>query len=155
MKKMIRLYMGGLLALASSFSAAAATFPVDDSGTQVLSPMVKMQWEEPIPSRDRVPSTTIVGQFSVRLRLNTQPWAGKVGKIFITLNTPPSGPVRSNFRAQNQLLDGSVQSGQRTLVYSGIIPRLIEEPMVFDVMADGNRVVRPEQLDFSFEIDVQ
>jgi hypothetical protein len=48
-----------------------------------------------------------------------------------------------------------VRAGERTLVYSGPIDTdVLEDELLLTIKADGRRLVRTEQLDFSFEIDV-
>lgn len=146
------LLMGSLLA--ASFSASAQV-KIDDTGTQLLSPIVRMNWEDPIPVRGAVTSSDVVGEFVVRVRLNTAPWKGQVGRIYLTSPTPPTGPMHVAWRSMGVLQDGQLVSGQRVLVYAGVISQdVIVETMKFSLRTDGNKLSTQQSVEFNFEMDV-
>jgi hypothetical protein len=144
-----------LLVAALAQPAAAQTYPVDDSASQVLQAgQVKMRWESLVPQRGQPP--TIRGQVTVLVRLDVSPWQGRNGRIYQKLAAVPSGPVTVTWSANGPLLPGTVRSGERTLVYSGPLnaPRL-EDTFQMIIQADGERVQRPQDLQFSFEIELE
>lgn len=144
-----------LLFVAATMSVQAATFPVDDSRSRVRQPLVRTKWVDVAPTREA--SATITGVLVVDVELNTLAWKGKVGKIYMTLAaTSASGIVQASWTAQSAaLLPGNLQSGARVLVYAGpIASDQLRDTLTITLRADGNRVLRPEVLNFTFEIDI-
>ncbi|HZH42560.1 MAG TPA: hypothetical protein VEY50_00520 [Lysobacter sp.] len=140
-----------LLLVALTTSAAAATYPVDDSRSQVFGGAVRLQWHDPAPGR----TDLATGELSVLARLWVAPWRGRVGRIYLVLPPQPLTTVSVRWTTRGVLLPGAVQSGQRVLVYAGEIRSdQIEDMLQLTITADGNRLVRTEQLEFRFEIDV-
>lgn len=143
-----------LLLLVGSMSAFASTHPVDDSASRVRQPNVRTAWDDGAPYRGA--STGITGTFTVDVELDTTPWAGQPGRLYLVLApTPAIGPVSATWTSQNGvLLPGTVRAGDRTLVLAGPIPSgRVRDTLTFTVHADGALVARPEQLSFTFEVD--
>jgi hypothetical protein len=148
----------GLLVLAlaccGSAAVAAETFRVDDSGSQVQGGSVRMKWDDPVPRAGL--QSGLSGQTTVFVRLNVSPWQGRQGRIYMRLPVPASGPLTVTWTTRGILQAGAVRAGERALVYAGPIPSgLLEDTMRLQIQADGRRLTRAEQLDFSFEIDVE
>lgn len=142
----------GLLAIATA--AATTTHRVDDSASQVLGNTLQMKWDSVAPQRGQ--RATVSGAITVLVRLNLAPWQGRTGRVYMTLPAQPTGPVTATWTTQGRLLPGTLRAGERTLVYAGAMPAaLYEDTMRLVIQADGQRLVRVEQLDFSFEIDVE
>lgn len=140
------------IALAHPPSGVAATFPVDDSRSQVLTRLVRMNWDTPFPTGG---ANTISGRLSVIARLDVSPWRGRHGRIYMTLPPQSVDSVGASWTTRGLLLPGTVRVGERTLVYAGpIMTDLIEDTLQLTITADGDRVVRTETLDFRFEIDL-
>lgn len=132
----------------------AATYPVDDSASQVQGSSVRMKWDDPVPQAGA--RSTVSGEITVLVRLNLSPWQGRHGRIYMTVPAQSSGPVTATWTTRGRLLPGVLRAGERTLVYAGPIQgELIEDTMRLLIQADGQRLVRTEQLNFSFEIDVE
>jgi hypothetical protein len=145
-----------LAALLSVCSAALAqTFTVDDSASEVIqSGPLKMRWDSVVPGPGQ--SSTITGQVVVLVRLDVAQWKGRNARIYQKMGSVPVGPVNAQWTANGPLLPGKVQDGERTLVYSGPIQTdRIEDTLRITIQADGNRVVRPQDLNFSFEIELE
>ncbi|HEY0660470.1 MAG TPA: hypothetical protein VGD21_03980 [Lysobacter sp.] len=143
--------MAGLLAC---LPAVAATYKVDDSASQVLGNNVRMKWDTVVPQAGR--RSTVSGELTVLVRLNVSQWQGRQGRIYMTLPAQPTGPVSATWTTQGRLLPGVLRAGERTLVYTGPIQSgLIEDTVRLLIQADGQKLVRPEQLTFSFEIDLE
>lgn len=135
------------------FAASAQTFPVDDSASQVLeSGPLKMRWDSVVP-RPGQPST-MTGQVVVLVRLDVAQWRGRRGRIYQRLAPVPNGPVTAAWSANGPLLPGRLRDGERALVFSGAIAsERIEDTFRLSIQADGNRVLRPQDLHFSFEFE--
>jgi hypothetical protein len=146
---------GGVLALALAVGGAtqAQTFRVDDSKSQVLDTQVRMQWESVAPGPGR--SATVVGQTTVLVRLDVAEWQGLVGRIFMRLPARPDGAVEVRWTTRGRLQPGSLRSGERAMVFSGVVPAaLLEDTLVIRLSTDGESLDREEALEFSFEIEV-
>lgn len=134
-------------------TAAAETFPVDDSRSQVLDNNIRMQWESVAPGRGR--STNVVGQTTVLLRLDVAPWRGRSGRIFMLLPARAESPIEARWTTRGYLQPGLLRSGERALVFAGVITAdQVEDTLVLRITTDGERLERDETLQFSFEIEV-
>jgi hypothetical protein len=141
-----------LAALAAPLPAMAQAQRVDDSASQVLSPLVRMKWEDLAPGG----SNDLVGQVTVLVRLDVSPWRGRNARIYHVLSPQPQGRVHASWTTRGALLAGSLRDGERTLVFSGpITTDMLEDTFVIQLRADGDQMVRPEQLEFSFEIEAE
>lgn len=139
----------GLCLLLASHVVRAQAIPVDDSSSQVLGGLVRMQWEDPAPGR----SDRLMGKVTVLVRLDTAQIRGRRGRIFHVL-AKQSTPVQAVWTTRGVLLPGAVTDGERTLVYTGVVDRdVIEDTFQITIIADGNLLSRPEQLEFSFEFE--
>lgn len=131
----------------------SSALQVDDSGTVVLDPVLEMKWQG---AGGEMPATALVsGSTRVSLQLNLAAWSGRSGRIYMTLPRTSGPTVRATWRAGGTLLSGSLISGDRAVVYAG----RINGPVLRDVIdikleADGARLVEPEVLAFSFEIEI-
>lgn len=133
----------------------AEVFPVDDSASQVMQAgPVKMRWDSIAPTPGRPP--TISGQLTVLVRLDVSPWQGRAARIYQRLAPVASGPVTATWSAHGPLLPGKLQDGGRTLVYSGVLTSArLEDTFRIHIQADGERVQRPQDLVFTFEIELE
>lgn len=144
----------GVLGLLAAAPALSATHAVDDSGSQVLGSNLRMKWDSPVPRRGE--RQIVSGTTTVLLRLNVAAWKGRSGRIYMKLPPQPSGLVTASWTARGPLLSGAVRAGERALVFAGPMPAdVIEDTLRLVVQTDGERLVRTEQLSFSFEIDVE
>lgn len=144
-----------LMLMLMNVSVQAATYPVDDRGTNVHQPVVRTKWLSNTPTRNA--NSTITGVLVVDVLLNTSEWKGKPGKIYMVLApATASGTIRASWTTQSEvLLPGNLESGQRVLVYDGAIESdQLRDTLTMTLLADGNRVVRPEIINFTFEIDI-
>lgn len=148
--------LSALLAAALAVTLApahAATYPVDDSGSQVLSNTVQMKWDDATPQRGA--RANVSGAVTVRVRLNLAPFKGRQGRVYMKLPPQASGPVTASWTTQGRLQAGQLRSGERALVLADVMPGgLLEDTIHLTLQTDGQRLVRVEQLQFSFEIDV-
>lgn len=134
--------------------ARAQTYPVDDSSSEVVGGNVRMRWDQGAPQPGQRP--TVSGEVTVLVRLNVSAWQGRQGRIYMSLPAQPSGPVHVSWSTRGRLLPGVMRDGERSLVYAGPIQTaVIEDTQRLLIRADGGKLVRSEQLKFSFEIDVE
>jgi hypothetical protein len=143
-----------LLFSALSINSHAATFPVDDSASQPVEAQSPMRWRSLSPARGD--DHKVQGQVQVNIKLDTKPFVGRTGRIYMTLPPQPVGTVEVQWRTQGKLLPGRLLSGQRGLVYSGKISvERMEDLMEVVVQADGRLLAAPQRLRFGFEMDVE
>lgn len=132
----------------------AATFPVDDSGSQPVEAQAPMKWRSLSPARGN--DHAVEGITQVNIRLLTQPWQGKQGRIYMTLAPQAIGQVDVEWTTQGKLLPGKLVSGQRGLVFAGTIStQKMEDLMTVVIRSDGRLLSAPQRLRFGFEIDVE
>ena len=127
---------------------------MDDTGTQVLAGPIAMKWDQAVPRKGQTP--TVSGTARVRVRLDTRPWQGRTVRIFLALPAQGFGEVTARWVASGPLLPGQLVSGQTPggLVYSGMVAGpVLEDTLVLTMHADGTRLTRLEQLDFSFYVE--
>lgn len=130
----------------------AHAYPVDDRGTVVMDPVLPLQWH-PGDARDN--PALLSASTRVSAQLNLTAWIGRNGRIYMTLPRNAGPVVRATWSSGGTLLPGSMLSGERALVYSGIIVGpLLRDTLDIRLEADAARLVRPEQLAFGFEIEV-
>lgn len=142
-----------VLAFLAGGAAHAESFRVDDSRSQVLDSTVRLQWESLAPGRGR--SNLVVGQTTVIVRLDVEPWQGRRGRIFMLLPPRPEAPIEARWTTRGPLQPGTLHSGERATVFAGPIgDALIEDTMVIRITTDGDSLERDESLEFSFEIEV-
>ena len=148
----MRVFPCALALLLACAPARAATFPVDDSRSQVLTPLVRMQWADPVPGRG---GNLVNGRLSVIARLDVAPWRGRSGRIYMTLPPQPLDSLRASWTTRGVLSAGALVVGQRTLVYAGpIVSDTLEDTLQLTLTADGDRLFRTESARFRFEIDL-
>lgn len=98
----------------------------------------------------------MTGQVVVVVRLDVSPWRGRRGRIYQSLPSQPVGPVNARWTANGPLLSGALRDGARALVYAGPIQSdRLEDTFRMTIQADGNRVLRPQDLTFAFEIELE
>ncbi|UNK48378.1 hypothetical protein MNR01_11425 [Lysobacter sp. S4-A87] len=135
-------------------AASAATYRVDDSASEVIGNTVQMRWDTPTPEPGR--RQVMSGDITVLVRLDVAQWKGRQGRIYMILPAQSFGQVTANWTTRGRLLPGTLRSGERTLVHSGpITDDRIEDTLYLQIDADGRYLTRTEQLNFSFEIDVE
>ncbi len=132
--------------------AGAATLPIDDTGTVTMQPTMNVRWQELSPRLRN--GALMEGATQVRVRLNVKPWVGHTGKIYMVLPAQLPGDITAAWTTTGRLLPGRVQSGNRTLVYSGTInSAVLEDTLMLSLTVDGQRMLQTYSLLFRFEID--
>lgn len=136
--------------------ALGATYRVDDSGSLPQDVNISMAWALPAPSRHGSASAnSMIGQATVVVRLNLAPWVGRRGRIYLVLPESPAGRIRAQWPGRGRLLEGQGESGQRVLIYAGLIATpQFEETQTLRLEIDGANLQGTTRLQFNFEIDV-
>ena len=149
----LRMILGLACALTSLSVSAQASYRIDDSGSQVLGGPLRLKPITPMPRGEL--ATAVFGQTRVLVRLDTAPWKGRRGRIYMTLPQNADSQVVATWGTQGRLLPGTLRSGERTLVYAGPIDAgTLEDTLRLSIQADGRELARGERLAFSFEIDL-
>ena len=131
----------------------AATYRIDDTGTLVSQPVTPMKWRSVVPSRTA--DNTVEGQLNVALRLNLANWVNRPARIYMVLAPTEGEQLYASWRTQGRLLPGSVRGGNRTIVYDGVVREpFLNETIELSLQADGRLLMRTQQLQFYFEIEV-
>lgn len=132
--------------------AQAATLPIDDTGTVAVQPTVNLRWQELSPRQRR--GDLMDGATQLRVRLNVKPFIGKQGRIYMVLPAQLPGDIAASWTTTGRLLPGRVQSGSRTLVWSGTITApVLEDTLMLSLAVDGRQMRQAYNLLFRFEID--
>lgn len=139
-----------LLALATF--ARAETHRLDDSLSQVFPPVADWAWE---PGSVRSGGTKLHMRIRVNVRIDTRSWAGKPARVYMVLPPDAGAPVTAEWETQGRLLGGRLVSGERALVFSGIVPGpWLEDTMRVRLTSD-TRLARDSvnRIAFHFELD--
>lgn len=149
---------GGLamVSLLAYDAGATTTHVVDDGGTIPYETQAASRWgHDGARGRGRLLSYEIEANATVSVHLNLGPWLNRNGRVYLALPQQSIGVVNVEWSTQGKLLPGTLQSGQRTLVYAGPIrSTVLDDNLTVRVVADGRRVLLPQRLQFHFEIDV-
>ena len=138
---------------ASATSAATRTYVVDDSQSRVepISPVLR--WRTPLPLRGAAPMLDAL--LNVRVVLNLAPWVGKSARIYMVMPMSNPSSLSVEWTGAGNLRGGRLSSGQRQLVYEGIVtaPRL-EDTLKLRASVDARDTTTLPPVDFRFEIEV-
>lgn len=145
--------VGFAISVAWASPATAQTYRIDDSASQVLGGSLRLKPQSPI-GRGQLDSN-VSGEIAVAVRLDVSPWKGRQARIYLAVPTRPGAAVTTRWISQGRLLPGELRSGERTLVYAGLIQSdTLEDTLRLSIQADGRKLRRDEQLTFNFEIDL-
>ena len=133
--------------------AQAKSITIDDSGTQALEPAVAMRWKTAVPSRSAA-GALMIGTTTIRVRINVQPWLRHSGRIYLALPAQQPGPIALSWTTQGRFLPGQLQSGNRVLVYAGVIAApFMEDTLTFQFSVNGALMRRTVPVTYHFEMD--
>lgn len=128
---------------------------IDDSASQVLTPFVPMEWENPLAIKGGGDPNKLVGQTEVIVRLNSTPYVGKTGNIVLKLRHPANLQVRAQWIFRQGLLkSGTLRSGEQVSVYQGLIAQeTMEDRMNLQLSVEGDPGQSYNQVEFYFEFE--
>ncbi|MBX3590322.1 MAG: hypothetical protein KF755_05390 [Burkholderiaceae bacterium] len=142
-----------LLGAALTLPAAANPHRLDDSQSYTVPPNVQMQW---LPLQPGQPfGQGMEAWLRVNVRIDTRPWAGRSGRIYMVLPSDQASRVEAAWTTQGRLLAGRLLSGERALVYAGPIPGpTLQDQLRVRLRANPDWTAHSRRLDFHFELDV-
>lgn len=138
--------------LAFATFSRAETHRLDDSLSQVFPPVADWAWE---PGSVRSGSTKLHMQVRVNVRIDTKNWAGRPARVYMVLPPDAGAALTAEWETQGRLLGGRLVSGERALVFSGIVPGpWLEDTMRVRLTTD-TRFARASvnRIAFHFELD--
>lgn len=143
------------LALASLLLAGLAQanpHRLDDSGSHTVPPQAQMQWR-PLSARGGG-DPGMEAWLRVNLRIATADWAGRSGRLYMVLPRDESSTVEAVWTTQGRLLPGRLVSGERTLVYAGVLPGpWLEEQITVRLRTGSDWQGSNRRLNVHFEFD--
>jgi len=132
---------------------AANTFRVDDSASQPIAAQSQLRWKTAAPTGQDANEAEATAR--VNIRLNTLPWQGKNGRVYMALPHIRNGQLRAEWTTQGRLQSGTLVSGGRGLVYQGAITSaMLDDVMTVKIAVDGRLISTAEDLQFYFEIEL-
>lgn len=137
----------------ASVAQGWSTFAVDDSTSQTQARTAQLRWRHALPSRDD--GNLLEAAMDVRIVLNVTPWVGKPARVYMVMPALLQSNLAIQWTSSGLLLPGRLASGQRQLVFQGVVPGpRIEDTMRVTVLADARDPVTPQRVNFTFEIEV-
>lgn len=134
-------------------AAGWATFAVDDSMTRTRTSAAQLRWRDALPSRDAV--DLLDATMDVQVVLNVSPWVGQPARIYMVMPALIQSSLTVHWTTSGLLAPGRLSSGQRYLVFQGVVPGpRIEDTMRVVAVADANDMTTPQRANFTFEIEV-
>lgn len=133
---------------------APTTAILDNRGTMVIVPSLRMRWHQLVPGRGF--DNAVLGATQVNVHLATSPWIGRRARVYMALDRGAGPEVRADWTAGGTLLSGSVISGGRTLVFAGVVrSAAISETLQVTLTTDGRQLTAPVALNFQFQIEAE
>ncbi|MDR7150009.1 hypothetical protein J2W49_001964 [Hydrogenophaga palleronii] len=140
------------LALLATAPAGANPQRLDDSLSHTVPPNVQMQWL-PIP-RDLRGTAAMEAWVTVNIRIDTSEWVGRSGRVYMVLSRDEVSPVEAVWTTQGRLQAGRVVSGERALVYAGVLRgATLEDQMQVRLRSNADWQSQTRRLNFHFEFD--
>jgi hypothetical protein len=130
----------------------AATIRLDDSASQAIPPNARWHWGD---ANLRTGLNTMYMDFQVKVRIDTQKHAGKIGRVYMVFPQDSTAPINAQWESQGVLLPGRMTSGDRVLVYSGVIPGpRLEDQLQVRLSTDSRWMTQEaRRIAFHFELD--
>lgn len=144
---------GAALWVQPSLAAGWATFAVDDSMSHTQASAAQLRWRDSLPSRNAV--DMLDATMDVRIVLNVTPWVGQPARIYMVMPALVQSSLTVHWTTSGLLSPGRLTSGQRQLVFQGVVPGArIEDTMRVVAVADARDAATPQRVNFTFEIEV-
>lgn len=144
-----------LLAALAAFATdapRAETHRLDDSLTHTVPPNVQMQWRPLQAAADG--SGAVEAWVQVNVRLDTRAFVQRSGRVYLALERDQASPVEAVWSSQGRLQAGRVVSGERTLVFAGVIPgATLDDQLNMRLRAQTDWQSNQRRLNFHFEFD--
>ncbi|MFN3492894.1 MAG: hypothetical protein ACK40L_00145 [Hydrogenophaga sp.] len=143
--------LGALLALTVP-PAVANPHRLDDSLSHTVPPNVQMQW---LPvARSQARSAAMEAWVTVNIRIDTRDWVGRSGRVYMVLSRDEASPIEAVWTTQGRLQAGRLVSGERALVYAGVLRgATLEDQMQVRLRSQADWQGASRRLNFHFEFD--
>jgi hypothetical protein len=90
----------------------------------------------------------------VNVRLDTRAFVQRSGRVYLALERDQSSPVEAVWSSQGRLQAGRVVSGERTLVFAGVIPgATLDDQLNMRLRAQTDWQSTQRRLNFHFQFD--
>jgi hypothetical protein len=142
--------VAGFVSLAAA-AAVAAPIRIDDVGTHLSPPNLRMQWRDWAPSGN---ARQMEAQARLAVRLNTRAYAGRNARIYLVMPQDVGGSLVMQWQGRGLLMAGRIAPGERTLIFQGRVPGpTLEDQWSLQLTADGEWMSGSRRLDCSFELE--
>lgn len=140
--------LAGALALSSAW---ANPHRLDDSLSHTVPPSVQMQWRPLVRGQG---DTGMEAWVRVNVRIATSAWQGRSGRVYMVLPRDETSTMEAEWTTQGRLLAGRLSSGERALVFAGIIPgATLEDQLLVRLRSGADWQQNTRRLNFHFEFD--
>lgn len=140
------------VAAMATTATRAETHRLDDALTHTVPPHVQMQWRPSQAAADG--SGAVEAWVRVNVRLDTRAFVQRSGRVYLALERDQSSPVEAVWTSQGRLQPGRVVSGERTLVFAGVIPgATLDDQLNMRLRAQTDWQSDQRRLNFHFEFD--
>ena len=147
-----RRLLSALTGLLLAGPALANPYRLDDPDSHTVPPNAQMQWR-PLSSR-RGGDTGMEAWLRVNLRIDTAAWTGRSGRVYMVLPRDEAATVEAVWTTQGRLLPGRLVSGERALVYAGVLPGpVLEDQIAVRLRTGADWASTSRRLNFHFEFD--
>ncbi len=139
------------LLLAGASATHAGSYRLDDSLTHTVPANVQMQWR-PFVRGER--DSGMEAWVRVNVRIDTREWVGRPGQVYLVLDRDDTSAIEAEWTTEGRLLPGRIQSGERTLVFSGTLTTAtLEDQFVMRLRSLSDWRGNTRRLNFHFEFD--
>ncbi len=140
-----------LVLLSWASTGHTGTIRLDDSLTHTVPANVQMQWR-PFVRGER--DSGMEAWVRVNVRIDTREWVGRSGQVYLVLDRDDTSAMEAEWTTEGRLLPGRIQSGERTLVYSGTLTTAtLEDQFVMRLRSLSDWRGNTRRLNFHFELD--
>ncbi len=116
--KVITCIVAGYANMITLPAALAQPVRLDDRLTRSHAPQVQMQWR---PMAAGAVDPGMEAQFELLVHLATAAQQGRRGRVVVVLERDGDAPLEAVWSGHGGLLDGRVVSGERAIIYTGVV----------------------------------
>lgn len=141
----------GLLVLGNTL-ALANPHRLDDSLSHTVPANLQMQWR-PLAA-GQSDAGGMEAWLRVNIRIDTRDWVGRSGRVYMVLARDQASSIEAVWTTQGRLTAGRLVSGERALVYAGILPgATLEDQLLVRLRSGPDWQSNSRRLNFHFELD--
>jgi hypothetical protein len=141
-------WLGWVLATGSAW---ANPHRLDDSLSHTVPPNAQMQWRALVPGQA---DTGMEAWVRVNVRITTRDWLNRSGRVYMVLARDEASTMEAVWTTQGRLLTGRLVSGERALVFAGVIAAdTLEDQLLVRLRSGADWQKSSRRLDFHFEFE--